>query len=358
MKNILICSIDNENLKNFEPLISEGKDKFNFTFFDLSNIHQNNIRYKNRKIKKINSKIKLSKPFYLYNSFQKIIISYLFKREINKIIGKYDIVICGRIGILEYILIKYLKRNYNSKAFSINDSILIYHEQSSLFKKLRLVIYGFKVRQNICDKIFVSGEISKNTLLADGVFEEKIEVSGLPRFKMYFNHKEKNQQNGAILILTGAHQWNGYKDWQKDQDNFLKEISNYNFPDYKINIKPHPRDTFDFSTLENINIVSKDMDINKAILENDIVICATSLSTAIIQAGLLGKKTLFIETRDLSYIMDSFNYYIDKFPTENIISFNDNSILKAKKNNSSFLNMYISKKSLYSSEIIINEIQK
>ena len=56
--------------------------------------------------------------------------------------------------------------------------------------------------------------------------------------------------------------------------------------------------------------------------------------------------------------MDSFNYYIDKFPTENIISFNDNSILKAKKNNSSFLNMYISKKSLYSSEIIINEIQK
>ena len=113
MKNILICSIDNENLKNFEPLISEGKDKFNFTFFDLSNIHQNNIRYKNRNIKKINSKIKLSKPFYLYNSFQKIIISYLFKREINKIIGKYDIVICGRIGILEYILIKYLKRNYN-----------------------------------------------------------------------------------------------------------------------------------------------------------------------------------------------------------------------------------------------------
>ena len=358
MKNVLICSIDNENLKNFEPLISKGKDNLNFTFFDLSNIHKNHIQYKDSKIKKIRSGITLTKPFYLYNSFQKILICYLFKREIKEIIGQYDIVICGRVGILEYILIKFLKKKYGTKAFSINDSILIYHEQSSLFKKIRLAVYGFNIRQNICDKVFVSGEISKNTLLLDGVIDEKIQVTGLPRFKMYFENERENNQNKNVLILTGAHQWNGYKNWQKDQDSFLNKISNLNFNNYEINIKPHPRDTFDFSTLKKINILPKDMNIDKAIMENDIVMCATSLSTAMIQAGLLGKKTLFVKSQNLSYIMDSFNYYINKFPSENISTLNNNSLLKAKKNDMSFLDMYISKKSLYSSQIIINEIQK
>lgn len=358
MKKVLICSIDNENLKNFNPLL-KNDDDLKFTFFDLSNLHKNRIDYNNN-AKIIYSSIRVKKPFYLLNIVERLKAIYLFKREIKNIIHEYDIVICGRIGILEFELIKYLKKNFKSLAYSINDSILIYHEQASLFKKLRMILYGFKVRQNICDKIFVSGKVSKQTLIKDGVDENKIIISGLPRFKKYFDQsfrKIGKDSNNNLLVLTGAHKWNGYNEWQIDQDNFLKKLNGLDLNHLSINIKPHPRDNFNFKQLKNLNILNEEMDIDKVIYNHDIVICATSLSTALIQAGLLNKKTLFVKTRDLDYIMDSYNFYISNFPMIDRNKIDANFFLKAEKNNLNILNQYISEKSLYSSEIILNEIK-
>lgn len=358
MKKVLICSIDNENLKNFNPL-QEKENDLKFTFFDLSNFHKNRIKY-NNSAKIIYSSIKLKKPFYLLNIIERLKSVYLFKQEIKKIISEYDIVICGRIGILEFELIKYLKKNFKTLAYSINDSILIYHEQANLFKKIRMIIYGFQVRQNICDKIFVSGQVSKQTLIKDGVNKDKIIISGLPRFKKYFDQsfkKRKENTNDNLLVLTGAHEWNGYNEWQRDQVNFLKKLNYLNTSNLSINVKPHPRDNFNFNQLENLNILNEEIDINKVINSHDIVVCATSLSTGLIQAGLLNKKTLFIKTRDLSYLMDNYNFYISNFPTVDINEIDTNFFLKAEKNNQNFLNKYISEKSLYSSEIILNEIK-
>ena len=358
---ILICSIDNENYKNFHPLIEKYSDDFEFDLLDLSNFHKNKIEYSSKIKKIIYSKISMKSPFYLQGIIKKTFHSFLFKKEVKMIKSKYDSIICGRVGILEYILINHCKKNHNAKAFSINDSILIYHEQSSFFKKIRLAIYGFRVRQNICDKIFVSGEISKKTLINDGVCNKKIIITGLPRFKKYFIKDKKvnrksNLQN--VLILTGAHKWNGYNQWQEDQETFLRKMNQLSLEKYKINIKPHPRDTFDFNTLNNLNILSKKSDIDKEIMNNDIVLCATSISTGIIQAGLLSKKILFIRTRDLSYIMKSFTYFISKFSTVNFEDFNINSLLKAEIPNRDILNEYISKNSLDSEKTIVHEIIK
>ena len=361
-KKILIFNFDNENLKNFESIIKHGKDKFEFTFFDLSNFHKNNINYSDTSIKKISSDIKMNKPFYLLSSLRKIYFYFLFRKELKNIKEKYDIIISGRIGLLEYAIIKYFKKiSYITKSYSINDSILIYHEQNSIFKKIRLIIYGFQVRQNICDKIFVSGEISKKTLIKDGVNEDKILISGLPRFKKYFDKSFKlNNQNddNKVLILTGAHKWNGYNSWQKDQEDFLLHLDSLYIKDYNINIKPHPRDNFNFGKLEKLNILSKEIDIDTAIANHDIIVCATSLSTALIQAGLLGKKTLFIKTRNLSYLMESYDFYISNFPSVSKNTFDENSFSKANKNDSDILDKFISKKSLYSSEIILDEVTK
>jgi len=361
MKKALICSIDNENIKNFQPIISRGKDKFDFTIFDLSNLHKNKINYDNHSYKTIFSKIKVSKPFYLLGIIKRLYVTFLFVNELNKIKDSFDIIICGRVGILEYYLIKHFKKINNCKAFSVNDSILIYNEQSSFFKKIRLAVYGFNIRQNICDKIFVSGQVSKETLIKDGVTKQKIVVTGLPRFKKYFLSKKilKNDSECKnVLILTGAHKWNGYHSWQKDQEKFLKTINQISKGAYEINIKPHPRDTFDFTRLKNLNILSKKSDIDEEIINNDIIISVTSISTGLIQAGWLSKKILFIKSRNLSYLMDSFSNFILEFPTVELKDFKIDSLFKARKPNSKILDMYISKKSLDSPKLIINEINK
>ena len=357
MKKVLICSIDNENLKNFEPLLKDHGE-LDFTIFDLSNFHKNEIIY-NNDVDKIYSSIDVKKPFYLLNIYQKLKAVLNFRKEIKKIIHEFDIVICGRVGILEFELIKYLKKNFNTLAYSINDSILIYHEQASIFKRLRLIIYKFQVRQNICKKIFVSGTVSKNTLIKDGVKKDKIIISGLPRFKKYFNKSMNGTVKNAfpkILVLTGAHEWNGYHKWQEDQNEFLFKLDCLNIKNVIINIKPHPRDNFEFNQLSKLNILDKEVNIDRAIQEHDIVICATSLSTALMQAGLLNKKTLFINTRDLSYLMDSYDYYISNFPTISKTELVADFYKKALKNNANVLDKFISKKSLYSTEIILNEI--
>jgi len=358
-KKILICSIDNENLKNFEPLIPYFSDH-KVTYFDLSNFHKNKINYSHKDINKISSSVKLEDSFYLLSPVKRLIISLKFYFDLKKINDDYDIIITGRVGILEYLLIKYFKKKNNALSFSINDSVLIYHEQSSLFKKIRKIIYGFDVRQNICDKIFVSGEVSKQTLLKDGVDNNKIIVSGLPRFKKYFESqgKVRKSENKNILIITGAHKWNGYNDWQSDQNMFLKVINELKNHSYNINVKPHPRDTFNFNTLHNLNILNSSTDINKLITKHDIIVCATSISTVLIQAGLMSKKTLFVKTRDLGHIMDSFRFYLDNSAFKKIEHFDSASFESAELPKNDLLNMYISNKSIYSSKIITDEIKK
>ena len=70
MKKVLICSIDNENLKNFNPLLENDND-LRFTFLDLSNLHKNQINY-NNSAKIIYSSISLKKPFYLLNILERL----------------------------------------------------------------------------------------------------------------------------------------------------------------------------------------------------------------------------------------------------------------------------------------------
>ena len=81
MKKVLICSIDNENLKNFNPLLENDND-LRFTFLDLSNLHKNQINY-NNSAKIIYSSISLKKPFYLLNILERLKAIYLF--NLNKL---------------------------------------------------------------------------------------------------------------------------------------------------------------------------------------------------------------------------------------------------------------------------------
>ena len=101
-------------------------------------------------------------------------------------------------------------------------------------------------------------------------------------FKKYFESqgKVRKSENKNVLIITGAHKWNGYNDWQADQNMFLKVINNLKNHSYNINVKPHPRDTFNLNTLDNLNILNSTTDINKLITKHDIIVCATSSYTS------------------------------------------------------------------------------
>lgn len=359
MKKVLIICPSNEDLINMKHIIDESKNRFHFTFFDLRNFHHNKMEYPTSKINLINSRLKIKKPFYLLGPWSKLKAIIFFNIEINKMKLNYDVVLSGTVGILEYLIINAIKRNYETKSFSVVDSVVIYHEQNSIFKKLRMFIYGFKVRQNICDKIFVSGQISKNTLEKDGVNKEKIIISGLPRMSKYFDSDiKKSNSDKNVLILTGAHKWNGYSNWQKDQEDFLYKINTICNESFNISVKPHPRDNFDFNKLNKLNILSSKSNIDEEIKKNDIIVCATSISTALIQAGWMNKKILFIKTRSLSNKMDSFKYFITNFQTIKLKEVDKNSFNFAKVPQKKLLEKFISKKSKKSALSIINEIEK
>ena len=72
----------------------------------------------------------------------------------------------------------------------------------------------------------------------------------------------------------------------------------------------------------------------------------------------MSKKTLFVKTRDLGHIMDSFRFYLDNSAFKKIEHFDSASFESAELPKNDLLNMYISNKSIYSSKIITDEIKK
>jgi len=250
MVNILCVCSNRQSFENVFLVVKQFPSQFEIDFLDLKGIyHQYDLNKEN--VNTIDIQHKLNKPFYLMNELERLYVVVKIKKNIY-FQENYDIIILGDLGIIEYSIVKKLKKSYNTKIFFIQDSILLYPENKNFKKLLRKVFYNFETRQNICDNIFVSGEATKLTLIADRVKSGIIINSGIPRFNYLFSNIESdnnNFSNNKVLFLTAAYKWHGYNNKEILQKNFIDSLDSIalKYPNIEINIRQHPRDYNNYS---------------------------------------------------------------------------------------------------------------
>ena len=158
--------------------------------------------------------------------------------------------------------------------------------------------------RNICDKIFVSGETTKETMIIDGIKKDKIVVSGIPRFGALFKEnkyiKTKKSRRINMLFLGSAFRWHGMVKLEKEEKEILLQLEGFakvNRDIVDIFLKKHPRDNIakNYQFLKNINIVENNKLNNYEIIQEfDLIICANLISTLIFESLCLNKMCIFL----------------------------------------------------------------
>jgi hypothetical protein len=319
MKKILCICTNKQGVENIQPIVKAVKNlvEAEVIYLNMDGIYHQDCYslLKNEKI--LDLGIKLNSPLLLMNNIKKMWTIYYCIKNI-KIEEEFNYLIISGIGIIEYYLLKRMKNNYkNLKVYFIQDSILLYPEKYILMKKLRKIFYGFREKDNVCDYIFVSGELTKETKIIDGVERNKIIVSGNPRFSPLFVSQKQEIESRKIqfLFLTGAFSWHGQNDLENNERSILKEINmlaGRHKETININIKVHPR-TYDISfynELNNINHIynNRSEDTYSIIKQNHIIISAQLPSTLLFESFWLGKMCIFYENKN-KYIMGDVNKF-------------------------------------------------
>ena len=257
--------------------------------------------------------IMLPQSFYFMGELEKL--KYL--RRIRKIIAfdkRYDVVLLGGMGIIEFHITRLLKRRFGTKIFLIQDAISLTPEGRSLKKRLRSIFYGFQIRHNLCTRIFVSGEATKRTLKSDEVHEHLIMVTGIPRFSYLFDQKLDNTCRPTsdvlkILYLTAAYEWHGFSSRETEIQNetiqVLERMSESDCQDVAITVRLHPRLKLKV-TSEKVTVEDGLMTpIFKSIQQSDTVLSSTYPSTALFEALWFGKQAVVVrEDDDYGTILD------------------------------------------------------
>lgn len=318
----MILMQDHENMNNLVPvanqLVTEGVE---IEFMHMDNIlHQDIASYLPEGSHVIEFPVSTTKSFYLLKQLDRIRI--ILRLLITPLKSTYKYLLTGRIGILEYVVIKkLLKNNEATKVYSIQDAIIIYPESNSAWKRLRKYLYFTKNRLNICDRIYVSGDVTKESMIYDGVDSEKIIVTGLPRFNVVEKHIDENLDSSKVfLFITGAHRWNGFTKWGRFQEDTIDVIKNIFQPasGYEIWIKQHPRDDYAIES-DSIKVINdKSIKVEDVLNQVDYIFASVSPSTILFQAINMGKKVFFVEYENLSPIMPMYETMKKYIPTINI----------------------------------------
>jgi len=314
----------------------QATHEINVFYFNLDIIFHQNTRdyFNNNQI--ITPPLVFDKPFYSKNKIAKFNTLCLLKRNITLGID-IDMIIAGSLGAVEYTVAKaIITSNSHCKLLFIQDSILLQTEKyykKNIFNIFRNWYYGSQHRHNICDIIFVSGMTTRNVLVADGVQEKKIEISGIPRFSYIMNNQYERTNTNKVLILLGANEWHGYNkrlvQFERFVINEINKLIIEHAISYNILFRPHPRGGINFprslnNYIEDTNII----DINESILESDIIVSIGYPSTSLFEGVLLQKNVYLIKNEKINYKVNQQDI-LDK--TINVIEFND-FIYKIKNN--------------------------
>lgn len=373
MINVLCICPNRQTVLNILPVINTMREEkeVHISFLNVDPFLHQDTASLIVKEDLVELNIRLKKPFYQLSVIGQLITIFLQFPKIS--FGKeYDILILGGLGVFEYYIAKKLKKNNKTKVYLIQDAILLQPENFLIKKKLRKFIYGFKNYRNICDKIFVSGKATKDTMVMDGIIRDKVIISGIPRFSDLFikNQKleKKRERKIKVLFLGTAFRWHGKANLEKKELKILSQLEIFaktNSDIIKVFLKRHPRDNTDknYAFLKHIKILTNNKSNNYEVIEKfDLIICAQSISTLIFEAQWLNKMVIFLfpnkseikanEERLRKNLLIIENFY----DLKNVLK----DIYKNKIDNRLFgnnKNYFISEKSEFAKKIISKEIQ-
>ncbi len=162
------------------------------------------------------------------------------------------------------------------------------------------------------DLFFISGNYTKNLLNNQGVTDNRLFVSGMPRFRyLYQNQREKqkaapfNKAAYAVTFMTGAYKNHSQFEMDVCEKKFLNELCSRLEKlgsEVQLFIKIHPRDAYsDFEQYSRFPFVTliNDIPIERVLLESDIILANASTTT--VEAAFLDTPVIitlvsFIQT--------------------------------------------------------------
>lgn len=303
--NLLFSANNPQQLANVIPVVKrimQIRPESDVEFLDMDSIYKQNIVKIVEEFKTTKLDFGGSTPFYLQSGIKRIISQFSFSKNL-RFEKHYDILILGALGILEYKISRILRKKFGTKVYFIQDAILLRPESYVLRKKLRSIFYGCKPRHRVCEKVFSSGEVTKESQMIDGVEGNRIIVSGIPRFNYLFrpDSVKVNDLSGKlkILYLTCAFRYHGHPKFERYSAIFfdnLKKIASQFKDSIEIEVRKHPRDDQKYSESVFQIIDPKSESLFESVSRNDVVLSATSPSTVLFETKWMGKNVCFVET--------------------------------------------------------------
>lgn len=269
----------------------------------------------------------LKSPYTTGPWYSKPILFYLLDSSLEPIAKEYDAIVSGIDGLPVRILAQHA-RETDTELFQL---VVSFHDEKpddgrssaervkqvgkQKLKRVLTVGLGYEFLTyphypggSHSGKMFVPGRRVKRTLVERGVNEDRIRVTGTPRFRSLYSEEQKiaapsETERSQILYLPSAFKLHGYERLQTLQREQIEAIASWvsDRSDLCFRIKPHPReDSAQYESvrkLDSVSVLDANYDIYDAIRESDVV--TTVVSTAAYEAALLRRPVvlgLFPET--------------------------------------------------------------
>lgn len=350
----LFLAPNQQSLDNLLPIAKELSGKNHTTIFmNLDKLYKQNTKVKLNDFETLEFNVDPPQAFYFLSLPRKLITLFNISRK-AKYLESFDGVIIGSMGTPEYLIANHLKEKYGTNLYLIQDSILFRTEAKSKLSKIRNFISGGENRKNICEKVFVSGEATKEVLVKDGINSEKILPLGIPRFRYIFQHKSNNGKK-EVLFISSAFKWHSTNDLlEKQQIEIVKKLESVcKKNDLQLTVRLHPR-LFLKPECTYAEIQQPDTQLQEAINNHEYIISAHAVSTVLLESLWFRKKVIFIDENE----MPSWDIkYLKKSLIWTKIQNIDHS-LREGENDYQYSHYYITKETPNSVNSILSEILK
>jgi len=236
-------------------------------------------------------------------------------------LDEYDALVCGidglpvrilsegaeRHGIPMFQLLVSLHDENADEGRSFADRITLF--VNKIAKKVLIHAFGYDFLSSPphpggshSGLIFVSGERTKQVLASIGVNEQRIVVTGVPRFEPLYKNtgcgrRRSLSDEQRILYLPSAFLIHGYEKLDQIQWHQIESIISWmdNTPTpFELIIKPHPRESDGkykkLDQIDGVSVIPPDRDLYTEIHKSDVIV--TIATTAAYEATLLRRPVI------------------------------------------------------------------
>lgn len=159
---------------------------------------------------------------------------------------RFDAVVFFHFGALERMIAHRMKVRWSSAILLVQDAMLLDPAGRGFRDWVKRLVYRGKIHLSLCERVFVSGQATRDTLVRQGVEPKRVLITGIPRYAhvQAWRTKADFSKIPRVLFLAGAHQWHGGR---RSEDlaarNAMIELASglAEVEDVTICYRPHPR---------------------------------------------------------------------------------------------------------------------